>query len=84
MILGENLVLFRTMSGVASLMDTYCPHMGANIAVGGRVLGECIQCPFHGWKFNTEGKCVEISYSKTGTCVFMLLHFTKEKLTNCV
>nr|XP_039268745.1 cholesterol 7-desaturase nvd-like [Styela clava] len=61
--MGENLIAFRGKSGNVSVMDAYCTHMGANLGVGGRVSGDCIQCPFHGWKFNMEGKCVEVPYS---------------------
>jgi phenylpropionate dioxygenase-like ring-hydroxylating dioxygenase large terminal subunit len=32
---------------------------------GGTVCGERLQCPFHGWEFNTEGKCEKIPYSQS-------------------
>ena len=51
-------------SGEVFITDAYCPHLGANIGVGGRVRGDCIQCPFHDWKFSGQtGKCVEVPYS---------------------
>ena len=60
---GRNLVLFRTESGEARVLDAHCMHLGANLAVGGRVEGECIRCPFHGWMFEGQlGHCVEIPY----------------------
>ncbi|MFT5711494.1 MAG: phenylpropionate dioxygenase-like ring-hydroxylating dioxygenase large terminal subunit [Halioglobus sp.] len=58
----RELVLYRTRSGVPVLQDAYCPHLGANLAVEGRVIGESIRCPFHGWRYGTDGKCVEIPY----------------------
>ena len=58
----RELVLYRTRSGEAVLQDAYCPHLGANLAFGGRVVGESIRCPFHGWRFGKEGKCEEIPY----------------------
>ena len=58
----RELVLYRTRSGAPVLQDAYCPHLGANLAVGGRVVGESIRCPFHGWRFGSEGKCQEIPY----------------------
>jgi len=60
---GKDLVLYRSADGSPRVMDAHCPHLGAHIAVGGRVEGECIRCPFHGWKFDGDsGNCVEIPY----------------------
>jgi|TARA_B110000503_G_scaffold4350_2_gene5779 phenylpropionate dioxygenase-like ring-hydroxylating dioxygenase large terminal subunit len=60
--MDRELVLYRTRSGVPVLQDAYCPHLGANLGVKGRVVGESIRCPFHGWRYDTDGKCVEIPY----------------------
>eukprot|EP01114_Cavostelium_apophysatum_P017828 TRINITY_DN5380_c0_g1_i1.p1 TRINITY_DN5380_c0_g1~~TRINITY_DN5380_c0_g1_i1.p1 ORF type:complete len:475 (-),score=69.94 TRINITY_DN5380_c0_g1_i1:44-1468(-) len=59
---GEHLALFRTESGKAAVLDAYCPHLGANLAVGGKVVGENLQCPFHGWEFGGDGQCENIPY----------------------
>lgn len=65
--LGEQVAVFRAENGKAHVVDAYCPHLGANLAVGGRVLGDCIECPFHGWQFQgTDGKCVKIPYAEKG------------------
>ena len=58
----RELALYRTRSGVAVAQDAYCPHLGANLGVDGRVVGESIQCPFHGWRFGAGGQCEEIPY----------------------
>ncbi len=59
----RDLVLYRTADGRPRLMDAHCPHLGAHLAVGGRVEDDCIRCPFHGWRFDGEtGTCVEIPY----------------------
>lgn len=61
------MAVFRGQTGKAYVVDAYCPHLGANLAVGGQVLGDCIECPFHGWKFQgSDGKCVQIPYAQTG------------------
>ena len=61
MFLGLNLAVFRGEDGRAHVVDAYCPHLGAHLAVGGAVIGDCIQCPFHGWEFNGDtGKCTHI------------------------
>ncbi|XP_077987185.1 cholesterol 7-desaturase nvd-like [Glandiceps talaboti] len=64
-VLGEHVVAFRGESGKAFVIDAYCPHMGANLGIGGRILGDCLECPFHGWAFRGEdGKCVSIPYAE--------------------
>lgn len=65
---GEQLAVFRGQDGKAYVLDAYCPHLGANLAVGGRVVGSCIECPFHGWQFQgNDGKCVRVPYAEKGT-----------------
>ena len=61
---GQELVLFRTASGEAKVLDAYCPHMGAHLGHGGKVDGEGIVCPFLAWKFDGAGTCGEIPYAK--------------------
>ncbi|XP_053267760.1 cholesterol 7-desaturase nvd [Pleuronectes platessa] len=64
-VLGEQVAVFRGQDGEAYVLDAYCPHLGANLAVGGRVVGNCIECPFHGWQFaGNDGKCVKIPYAE--------------------
>jgi phenylpropionate dioxygenase-like ring-hydroxylating dioxygenase large terminal subunit len=58
----RELVLYRTRSGEAVLQDAFCPHLGAHLGHKGRVIGESIRCPFHGWRYGTDGQCVEIPY----------------------
>jgi len=60
---GEELVLFRTRSGEARVLDPFCPHLGAHLGHGGRVMGETLRCPFHGWQYDgTSGECTHIPY----------------------
>ncbi|HEX5065106.1 MAG TPA: aromatic ring-hydroxylating dioxygenase subunit alpha [Myxococcota bacterium] len=59
---GEDLVLFRTRSGRPAVLDAYCPHLGAHLAEGGRVVGESVRCPFHGWQWDADGNCAAIPY----------------------
>lgn len=60
----QDLVLFRTQSGALGVVDAHCPHLGAHLGHGGRVDGEHIRCPFHGWEFDREGACRAIPYAK--------------------
>ncbi|XP_077283555.1 cholesterol 7-desaturase nvd [Arctopsyche grandis] len=64
--IGENFAVFRTLDGKVHVTDAYCPHLGASLAVGGTIQGDCIECPFHKWRFNsTSGKCVSIPNIET-------------------
>ncbi len=61
---GRDLVLYRAQSGEARLIDAYCPHLGAHIGSGGKVEGDAIRCPFHGWRFDgASGRCTHIPYT---------------------
>lgn len=62
--LDRDLVLFRTESGEARVLDAYCPHLGAHLGYGGQVKGELIACPFHGWQFDSQGVCQDVPYAK--------------------
>jgi phenylpropionate dioxygenase-like ring-hydroxylating dioxygenase large terminal subunit len=62
--LNRELVLFRTESGEAKVLDAYCPHLGAHLGYGGEVKGEFLACPFHGWQFDGQGVCRAVPYAK--------------------
>ena len=57
---GQELVVFRTESGEAKVVDAFCPHMGAHLGYGireqtgkgPRIVCDSIECPFHGWRWN--------------------------------
>jgi 5,5'-dehydrodivanillate O-demethylase len=57
-ILNEELVLYRDQRGRYGLVGEHCPHRLASLAYG-RVDEEGIRCPYHGWKFDASGKCLE-------------------------
>lgn len=63
-ILGEKLVVFRQPPGPGETQPSYglvkekCPHRFASLAYG-RVDSEGIRCPYHGWKFDRGGHCIE-------------------------
>ena len=61
---GRDLVLWRAEGGDFHLQDAYCPHLGAHIGVGGKVDGNHVVCPFHGWKYGPDGSCANIPYSQ--------------------
>ena len=57
-ILGQDLVLFRGPDGRLGLLDRDCAHRGADLAFG-RLEDGGLRCLFHGWLFDTGGKCLE-------------------------
>ena len=57
---GRELVAFRGDDGAARVFDAHCPHLGAHLGFGGRVEGDGIRCPFHGWRFDGAGCLVEV------------------------
>jgi phthalate 4,5-dioxygenase oxygenase subunit len=58
-LLGENLVAFRDSDGRVGLVGENCPHRGASLYFGRNE--ECgLRCPYHGWKFDAEGTCVDM------------------------
>jgi 3-ketosteroid 9alpha-monooxygenase subunit A len=61
---GQELVAFRGEDGQAHILEAYCAHMGAHLGVASKVEGCTVRCPFHGWRFDGEGTCVEIPYAK--------------------
>jgi phthalate 4,5-dioxygenase len=59
MLLGEKLIAFRDNEGRVGVMDHRCPHRGASL-----FLGRCeeggLRCIYHGWKFDVNGKCLDM------------------------
>src|SRR5260370_18103618 len=58
-LLGEPLVAFRNSAGQPGVLHEHCPHRGASLALG-RVEEGGIRCLYHGWKFATDGKTLDI------------------------
>jgi phenylpropionate dioxygenase-like ring-hydroxylating dioxygenase large terminal subunit len=58
----QEMVAWRSESGQLTVMNAYCEHLGAHLGFGGTVVGEALQCPFHGWQWNQQGRNVCIPY----------------------
>jgi 5,5'-dehydrodivanillate O-demethylase len=65
-ILGEDLVLFQDKSGRVGLIADRCSHRGASLLYG-RVEERGIACPYHGWLYDTEGRCLETPAEPSGS-----------------
>ncbi|MCS5543363.1 MAG: Rieske (2Fe-2S) protein [SAR86 cluster bacterium] len=61
---NREIVLFRTEEGLPVAISPFCPHLGAHLGKGGKVEGESIQCPFHGWCWDGSGKCTKVPYAE--------------------
>lgn len=59
---GTSFVCYRDSHNSIQVFDAYCPHLGAHLGVGGKIVNDLLICPFHGWKYNAAGQCVEIPY----------------------
>nr|BAG84256.2 putative oxygenase [Streptomyces griseoviridis] len=57
--MGENLVVWRDIEGKVVCQQARCPHKGANLA-DGRVMGNSVECPYHGFRFDPSGQCVAV------------------------
>jgi phenylpropionate dioxygenase-like ring-hydroxylating dioxygenase large terminal subunit len=56
--LGEDLILFRDKGGRPGLLHARCCHRGTTLYYG-KVEQDGLRCCYHGWKFDTEGHCLE-------------------------
>ena len=62
MYFGQEMVAWRAESGQLTVMNAYCEHLGAHLGFGGKVVGELLQCAFHGWQWSQQGRNVCIPY----------------------
>jgi phenylpropionate dioxygenase-like ring-hydroxylating dioxygenase large terminal subunit len=58
--LGEKLVFWRTPEGKVACIHDRCPHLGASLCMGKVSTQGQMVCPFHGFEFDTSGKCTYI------------------------
>ena len=57
-LMGEDLTLYKDLSGAYGLIDRHCPHRRADLSYG--FVEQCgLRCNYHGWRFDETGKCVE-------------------------
>jgi len=58
-LLSERLIAFRDSEGRLGLMDEFCAHRGVSLWFGRNEEGG-LRCPYHGWKYDHTGQCVEV------------------------
>jgi phthalate 4,5-dioxygenase len=58
-IMGEKLVAFRDSHGLVGVVDEFCAHRGVSLWFGRNE--DCgLRCPYHGWKYDVNGQCVDL------------------------
>lgn len=55
-LLGEPIAFGRTKGGEVFALRDVCPHRGVPLSAG-RIAGETVECPYHGWRFGADGGC---------------------------
>jgi nitrite reductase/ring-hydroxylating ferredoxin subunit len=64
MVLGHSIVLYRTEAGAAVALQNRCCHRSFPL-VHGKIEGDTLVCGYHGLRFDTTGRCVEIPMQKS-------------------
>ena len=60
-LMGEDLVLYKTLAGGYGLLGRHCAHRGADLSYG--YVDRCgLRCHYHGWQFDASGRCLEQPY----------------------
>ncbi len=57
--MGEQMVLWRDAQGRVSCAIDLCPHRGVALSAG-KVVGDCVECPFHGFQYDPSGRCAVV------------------------
>ena len=63
-LMGEDLVLYKDLSGNFGLSERHCPHRRADLVYG--YVEQCgLRCSYHGWLFGPDGACIEQPFEDT-------------------
>jgi phenylpropionate dioxygenase-like ring-hydroxylating dioxygenase large terminal subunit len=57
--MGERMVLWRDSQGKPVCLADQCPHRGAALSIG-CLMGDTVQCPFHGFEYDRDGRCTYV------------------------
>jgi nitrite reductase/ring-hydroxylating ferredoxin subunit len=55
--LDGRVIVLRGADGAAQVLSAYCPHLGADLAVGS-VVDDTVRCAFHHWQYDCSGACL--------------------------
>ena len=62
-VMGERLVVFRDAQGRYGCVEEFCKHRGVSLFYG-YAEDDGIRCCYHGWKYDCEGRCVDMPFEK--------------------
>jgi len=79
-LLGEDLVVWRGEGGRVGALPDRCSHRESPLSPGAVVAG-CIECPYHGWRYDTSGACVLVPSSGEGAPVPPKAHLRPAHVT---
>jgi phenylpropionate dioxygenase-like ring-hydroxylating dioxygenase large terminal subunit len=57
----QSIVLYRDNQGIVHALEDRCPHRQVKLSHG-RVIGEYLECAYHGWQFAANGECAAVPY----------------------
>lgn len=75
-ILGEDLVIYKDLSGHYGLIERHCPHRRADMAYG-YVEASGIRCSYYGWQFDGTGQCTQQPFEEVRDPSARMRHDTK-------
>ena len=71
MVWDQSIALYRDKQRQVQAIENSCPHRQVKLS-SGKIIGNSLECAYHGWRFDHEGKCVFVPYLAP-----------KNKLPNC-
>ncbi len=80
--MGEEIVAWGDDQGRICVADAFCPHLGSHLGptVGGVVRDGCLVCPFHGFTFDSTGRCVATPNARAPSAARLKVYETREVL----
>lgn len=57
----EKIVLYRDTQGQVHALEDRCPHRQVQLSTG-KVAGDALECVYHGWQFDSQGRCSHVPY----------------------
>jgi len=77
-LLGDGVVVVRRQSGLTAFADR-CSHRNARLSAG-RIVDGCLECPYHGWRFDSAGRCAHIPALGAGSTVPPTAHLASYRV----